>query len=90
MQVDVIAPCPPTDGAAVLSIDTDSISHSANRATERSPFQSGPLSFAAIDALQFRGLESNQRPPRSERGVTTNSNYPGVVDSGRRIRTSTT
>jgi hypothetical protein len=26
---------------------------------------------------QFRGLESNQRPPRSERGVTTSSNYPG-------------
>ncbi len=28
---------------------------------------------------QFRGLESNQRPPRSERGVTTNRNCPGVV-----------
>ena len=27
---------------------------------------------------QFRGLESNQRPPRSERGVTTNRNCPGV------------
>ena len=26
---------------------------------------------------EFRGLESNQRPPRSERGVTTNSNCPG-------------
>jgi hypothetical protein len=38
---------------------------------------------------QFRGPESNQRPPRSERGVTTNSNCPGVVISGRRIRTST-
>ena len=40
-------------------------------------------------AIHFRGLESNQRLPRSERGVTTSSNYPGVVDSGRRIRTST-
>jgi hypothetical protein len=26
---------------------------------------------------EFRGLESNQRPPRSERGVTTSSNCPG-------------
>jgi hypothetical protein len=26
---------------------------------------------------EFRGLESNQRPPRSERGVTTTSNCPG-------------
>jgi hypothetical protein len=40
-------------------------------------------------SIHFRGLESNQRPPRSERGVTTSSNYPGVGDSGRRIRTST-
>ena len=52
-------------------------------------------------AVKFRGLESNQRPPRSERGVTTNRNCPGVFrvswfgpnkfspGSGRRIRTST-
>src|SRR5207302_666887 len=26
---------------------------------------------------KFRGLGSNQRPPRSERGVTTSSNCPG-------------
>ena len=26
---------------------------------------------------KFRGLESNQRPPGSEPGVTTSSNYPG-------------
>jgi hypothetical protein len=31
------------------------------------------------EPLQFRGLESNQRPPRSERGVTTTSNCPGVT-----------
>jgi hypothetical protein len=43
----------------------------------------------AYRAKNFRGLESNQRPPRSERGVTTSSNDPGVGDSGRRIRTST-
>ena len=28
--------------------------------------------------LQFRGLESNQRPSGSEPDVTTNSNCPGV------------
>ena len=31
---------------------------------------------------EFRGLESNQRPPRSERGVTTSSNCPGVREGG--------
>ena len=35
--------------------------------------------LAPAITIQFRGLESNQRPPRSERGVTTSSNYPGVV-----------
>ncbi len=29
--------------------------------------------------VKFRGLESNQRPPRSERGVTTSSNCPGIA-----------
>jgi hypothetical protein len=28
---------------------------------------------------QFRGLESNQRPPGSEPGVTTSSNCPGIT-----------
>ena len=32
--------------------------------------------------LQFRGLDSNQRPPRSGRGVTTSSNCPGVREGG--------
>ena len=36
-----------------------------------------PVAYRAT--FQFRGLESNQRPPRSERGVTTSSNCPGVV-----------
>jgi hypothetical protein len=31
---------------------------------------------------EFRGLDSNQRPPRSERGVTTVSNCPGVREGG--------
>src|SRR5690348_13077966 len=31
---------------------------------------------------EFRGLDSNQRPPRSERGVTTDSNCPGVREGG--------
>src|SRR5262245_20480868 len=33
-------------------------------------------------ASRFRGLDSNQRPPRSERGVTTSSNCPGVREGG--------
>ena len=33
--------------------------------------------FVPFRSVQFRGLESNQRPPRSERGVTTSSNCPG-------------
>jgi hypothetical protein len=35
-----------------------------------------PVAYRA----KFRGLESNQRPPRSERGVTTSSNCPGVSE----------
>jgi hypothetical protein len=31
---------------------------------------------------EFRGLDSNQRPPRSGRGVTTTSNCPGVREGG--------
>ena len=38
-------------------------------------------SVVTISSPKFRGLESNQRPPRSERGVTTSSNYPGVIAS---------
>ena len=54
-----------------------------------------PVAYRAV--FQFRGLESNQRPPRSERGVATSSNHPAVLysetrqqqkGSGRRIRTS--
>jgi hypothetical protein len=49
-------------------------------------FQDGPLiepigflPFAANQVhVKFRGLESNPRPPRSERGVTTNRNCPGA------------
>ena len=60
-----------------------------------------PAGSLPVLTPQFRGLESNQRPPRSERGVTTNRNCPGVflvlwngqstlcLGSGRRIRTST-
>jgi hypothetical protein len=47
-----------------------------------------PVAYRAF--FQFRALESNQRPPRSKRGVTSSSNCPGRVHSGRRIRTSTT
>src|SRR5271157_1262575 len=37
---------------------------------------------SSLLAVEFRGLESNQRPPRSERGVTTNRNCPGVREGG--------
>ena len=44
-------------------------------------FQDRPLirpgGFREGLTQEFRGLESNQRPPRSERGVTTSSNCPG-------------
>ena len=36
-----------------------------------------PDDFREGYRAKFRGLESNQRPPRSERGVTTTSNCPG-------------
>ncbi len=42
-------------------------------------FQTGPDPAGCFRRREFRGLESNQRPPRSERGVTTSSNCPGVV-----------
>ena len=38
---------------------------------------SGRMTSVANIAIKFRGLESNQRPPGSEPGVTTSSNYPG-------------
>ena len=43
-------------------------------------FKTGPSSGRMASVRlepEFRGLESNQRPPRSERGVTTTSNCPG-------------
>lgn len=41
------------------------------------PHPAGWLPYDHHQSDQFRGLESNQRPPRSERSVTTNSNCPG-------------
>src|SRR5262249_59302614 len=43
-------------------------------------FKTGPSSVRMASVRldsEFRGLDSNQRPPRSERGVTTVSNCPG-------------
>ena len=42
-------------------------------------FETGSSSGRMTSVLnfQFRGLESNQRPPGSEPGVTTSSNCPG-------------
>ena len=49
-------------------------------------FQDRPLirpdGFREDSRSEFRGLESNQRPPRSGRGVTTTSNCPGVREGG--------
>jgi hypothetical protein len=48
-------------------------------------FKTGPSSgrMASIRfEPEFRGLDSNQRPPRSGRGVTTVSNCPGVREGG--------
>src|SRR5207245_75151 len=56
-----------------------------------------PDDFQVCDSSTFRELESNQRPPGSEPGVTTSSNCPGADSlfkttsaersSGRRGRT---
>ena len=42
-------------------------------------FKTGSSSgrMPSVSPNKLRGLESNQRPPGSEPGVTTNSNYPG-------------
>ena len=48
-------------------------------------FKTGPSSGRMASVRlepEFRGLDSNQRPPRSERGVTTDSNCPGVREGG--------
>src|SRR3954471_6143016 len=48
-------------------------------------FKTGPSSgrMASVKLEpDFRGLDSNQRPPRSGRGVTTVSNCPGVREGG--------
>ena len=42
---------------------------------------SGRMASVRLDS-EFRGLDSNQRPPRSGRGVTTDSNCPGVREGG--------
>ncbi len=94
MRADVIAPCPPTDGAAVLSIDTDSISHSANRETERSPFSIWPVEFrrdrctpvpgAGIEpaASTFRAWRHDQQQlPRSRRFGKEDSNLHHLIQS---------
>ena len=40
-------------------------------------FETGSSS-GRMTSVKFRGLESNQRPPGSEPGVTTSSNCPGI------------
>jgi hypothetical protein len=61
------------------------------RAWRTPVFETGPSSGRMTSSFSFnlpnctctklRGLESNQRPPGSEPGVTTSSNCPAVNDS---------
>ena len=46
----------------------------------RFPLATGHSSL--VTTFQLRGLESNQRPPGSEPGVTTSSNCPGIRGEG--------
>lgn len=55
---------------------------------ESLPLDHGTAVCCAVRKL--RELESNQRPPGSAPGVTTSSNYPGILfSSGRWTRTTT-
>ena len=51
-------------------------------------FKTGSSSgrMPSVSPRKLRGLESNQRPPGSEPGVTTNSNYPGSFQSRDTLR----
>jgi hypothetical protein len=50
-------------------------------AKPRPVFKTGSSSgrMTSVHSIKLRGLESNQRPPGSEPGVTTSSNYPGIL-----------
>ncbi len=83
-----VAPGSPACDAGVVLLD-----HDPNK---RKPWDSNPQtakpspvfrtgsSSGRMASVKLRGLESNQRPPGSEPGVTTNSNCPG--SSSRRDR----
>ena len=58
-----------------MGLEPTSGSHAATCFQDRPLIR--PDGFREGLQLEFRGLESNQRPPRSERGVTTSSNCPG-------------
>ena len=75
-------------GADVFLLDDEPLS------CERKPWDSNPQVALATGCFQdsvlirpdgflskLRELESNQRPPDSESGVTTNSNYPAFNTS---------
>jgi hypothetical protein len=50
-------------------------------AKPRPVFKTGSSSgrMTSVHSIKLRGLESNQRPPGSEPGVTTSSNYPELL-----------
>ena len=69
--VGVPGPCE----AEAVGLEPTSGDHAATCFQDRPLIR--PDGFRDGLSIKFRGLDSNQRPPRSERGVTTSSNCPG-------------
>ena len=72
---------PITPGTRVVSSSSGSRGTRTHKRSVPSPvFKTGSSSgrMTSVHSIKLRGLESNQRPPGSEPGVTTSSNYPGI------------
>ncbi len=66
--------CQLHQGRTILSGNRETRTH---KSRSRPPvFKTGSSSGRMASDCKLRELESNQRPPGSEPGVTTNSNYP--------------
>ena len=73
---------PITPGTRVVSSNSGSRGTRTHKRSVPSPvFKTGSSSgrMTSVHSIKLRGLESNQRPPGSEPGVTTSSNYPGIL-----------
>ena len=73
---------PITPGTRIVSSSSGSRgTRTHKRAVPPPVFKTGSSSgrMTSVRASKLRGLESNQRPPGSEPGVTTSSNYPGIL-----------